>query len=73
MTHDQFVKLERVANRAAIAAKAFATGEDVRWLNDMVGVIAEVRHASMTLSDPAAPAHQREQASTRLHSLFTYV
>lgn len=73
MTFDQFIELERVANRAVGAARVFARDADVRWLNELTSVMAELRHASMTLCDPLADPEHRAEASMRLHRLFTSV
>jgi len=73
MTFDQFVQLERVANRAINAAKVFADNADKKQLNELSSVIAEIRHAAMMLCDRTLPDSERQDATLRLCSLFTSV
>lgn len=70
MNIEGFAKLERTTERAVNAAKAFATGEDVRYLNELSYIVSELRLAAQTLCDPEAPTNGREDASTRLQRLF---
>jgi hypothetical protein len=70
MTHDDFIKLERTANRAINAAKTFATDSDETQLNKLSGLMAEIRHASQTLSDTKADKAAKESAWMRLAWIF---
>ncbi len=72
MVYEEFHKIERVAERAIRAAKVFADGEDTRSLRELSWLIVELRHASLTLSDPGVSKGTREEAINRLVSLFSY-
>lgn len=71
MNYQEFCTLERVGQRAITAAKAFAGGVDAEVLSQLSTVLAELRHASDWLCDPAASFEDKKLAGDRLFELFT--
>lgn len=71
MTHNELCNIETVMQRAVNAAKQFASGPDVRQLNEGMRLIEEVRHAGMFLCDPATSRVVKDEILARLASAIT--
>lgn len=65
-----FIKLERAGQLATRAAGIFATPEAAAQLERLNTVLAELRHASLSLCDESIPVEQRQQALRRLAGMF---
>ncbi len=70
MNIEDFIKLERAGQLATRAAGIFASPEAAVQLDRLNTVLAELRHASLSLCDESAPVEVRQQALRRLASLF---
>lgn len=67
---NELCTIEHIAQRAATAAKTFASFSDAARLDEGLHLLAEVRHAGRTLCDPQVSEESKAHALERLAGLF---
>lgn len=71
MNYKEFCAVENITHRALLAAKTFADTKTQKLLHEADHVLAQCRHAAMTLCDPASTPDAVREAEARLCEMFT--